>query len=219
MQQVPYRVLVPNQVDVNFAYPMDVSGKRKTQVKSAVCVLRSVEWRYQNLVRVQRDNLYTIFGDALVAQEVEQDYAPQLSVLKRVVKADKDVLSQKRKAAHEAWGVLREELDSGLPSAALISWARDAEYDVREQRRKLDVDAEALRDREEEAGDARDAFRDKRMALALLLNRSEADVIPLRGMIYDDWHFGDKTHEVKKRRLAWLKQIAFENRPDLQAQR
>ena len=64
MQQVPYRVLAPGQADVNFAYPVDVSGKRKTRVKSAVCVLRSVEWKYQNFVRTQIDNLYTVFIDA-----------------------------------------------------------------------------------------------------------------------------------------------------------
>jgi cobalt-zinc-cadmium efflux system outer membrane protein len=219
MQQVPYRVLAPNQVDVNLAYPTDVSGKRKTQVKSAICVLRSVEWKYQNFVRAQRDNLYTLFVDALVAQEMEKDYAPRLSALKRVIERDDDALSQRRKAADEAWSVLLEELEFGLPSAALISWVEDAEYDVLEQRRKLEVDIEALNDRQQEASDARDAFRDKRMALALLLNRSDADAIRVRGMIYDDWHFGDTAAEAKQRRLAWLKQIAFENRPDLQAQR
>ena len=36
MQQVPYRVLAPGQVDLNFAYPIDLSGKRRTRVKSAV---------------------------------------------------------------------------------------------------------------------------------------------------------------------------------------
>ena len=53
MQQVPDRLLAPNQVDVNFAYPMDVSGKRKARVRSAVCVLRSVAWKYQNFLRMQ----------------------------------------------------------------------------------------------------------------------------------------------------------------------
>ena len=76
MQQVPYRVLAPGQADVNFAYPVDVSGKSKTRVKSAVCVLRSVEWKYQNFVRTQIDNLYTVFIDALVAQETVWQYDP-----------------------------------------------------------------------------------------------------------------------------------------------
>ena len=76
MQQVPYRVLAPGQADVNFAYPVDVSGKRKTRVKSAVCVLRAVEWKYQNFVRTQIDNLYTVFIDALVAQETVWQYDP-----------------------------------------------------------------------------------------------------------------------------------------------
>jgi len=76
MQQVPYRVLAPGQADVNFAYPVDVSGKRKTRVKSAICVLRSVEWKYQNFVRTQIDNLFTVFIDALVAQETVWQYDP-----------------------------------------------------------------------------------------------------------------------------------------------
>jgi len=69
MQQIPYRVLGPNQVDVNVAYPMDVSGKRRARIKSAMCVLRSIEWRYRDFVRIQIDNLYTVFIDALAARQ------------------------------------------------------------------------------------------------------------------------------------------------------
>jgi cobalt-zinc-cadmium efflux system outer membrane protein len=75
MQQVPYRVLAPGQADVNFAYPVDVSGKRSTRVKSAVCVLRSVEWKYTDFVRTQVDNLNTLFVDTLVAQEMVRAYS------------------------------------------------------------------------------------------------------------------------------------------------
>jgi outer membrane protein, heavy metal efflux system len=74
LQQVPYRVLAPNQVDVNFAIPVDVSGKRRTRINSAVCALRAVEWRYQDFVRGQVDNLYTAFVDDLAAQSVVDLY-------------------------------------------------------------------------------------------------------------------------------------------------
>ncbi len=74
MQQVPYSVLAPYQVDVNIAYPMDVSKKRLNRVNSAACVLRSVEWRYKNFVRVQIDNLYTTFIDALAARQTLIEY-------------------------------------------------------------------------------------------------------------------------------------------------
>ena len=77
MQQIPYRVLAPAQADVNVAYPVDVSGKRKTRVKSAVCNLRTIEWKYQNFVRTQIDVINTIFIDTLVAQVMFDEYTKQ----------------------------------------------------------------------------------------------------------------------------------------------
>ena len=68
MQLVPYSILAPGQVDVNIAYPIDVSGKRRTRIKSAACVLRSVEWKFRDFDRRQVDNIQTLFVDTLASQ-------------------------------------------------------------------------------------------------------------------------------------------------------
>jgi cobalt-zinc-cadmium efflux system outer membrane protein len=194
MQQVPYRVLAPNQVDVNIAYPMDISGKRKARVRSAVCVLRSVEWNYRNFLRMQRDNLYTVFVDTLVAQEMEKRASRQ---------------------ARESEAVLR-----GLERDLARSRAAGATAEVlREKRLAVNGAERSLREAKHKADDAASAFRDKRMALALLLNRNDSGAIRLRGIVLDDRSFDDTTDEAKQQRLEWLKQIAFANRPDLEAQR
>jgi cobalt-zinc-cadmium efflux system outer membrane protein len=181
MQLVPYRVLAPNQADVNLAYPMDLSGKRRTRVKSAACVLRSVEWRYRDFVRAQVDNLYTVFVDTLVAQEAEKRASRLL---------------------RDAEGALE-----------------DLRIDPRAKRQEIVASEKALRQTKHDQGDAASALRDNRRALARLLNRPDPEALLVRGIVYDPRTFSDETDEARRRRLAWLKGIAFTNRPDLEAQR
>jgi cobalt-zinc-cadmium efflux system outer membrane protein len=142
---------------------MDVSGKRRARVKSAVCALRSVEYKFQNFRRIQIDNLSTLFTDALVAQETLRSYKGSTALQAPRFRFDRTQASP--------------------------------------------------------ADEAETTLRDKRLALAALLDLPDPEVIRLRGMVYDDRFFDDRTKAAQKSRLAWLKQIAFANRPDVQAQR
>ena len=161
MQQVPYRVLAPNQVDINFAYPMDVSGKRKTRVMSAVCVLRSIEWKYQNFIRVQVDNLHTVFVDALAAQQTLDEYK------------------------------------SGATAPPPVKMNEDEASPTEE---------------------AESTLRDKQLALAVLLNLPNPKAIRLRGPIFDPRTYPVNTTGTTPA-LEGLKQIARDNRPDLNGKR
>ena len=90
---------------------------------------------------------------------------------------------------------------------------------LREKKVKVNNAEQDLREARHQADDAASASRDKRLALALLLNRHDPGAIRLQGVVLDPRSFYDKTEEAKKRRVEWLKQIAFANRPDLEAQR
>jgi cobalt-zinc-cadmium efflux system outer membrane protein len=196
MQLVPYRVLAPMQADVNVAYPMDVSGKRRTRVKSAVCALRSAEWNLQNFVRIQADSLCTAFVETLAAQETVKAHAREVSGLER------RLCTARRERAQLA----RQHVPPDSDAAATAD-------------RKVNDANEDLLDKKDEADDADDTLRDKRRQLALLLNLPDPEAIRLRGRIYDERHFCDETDADRRERMAWLKQVAFANRPDLQAQR
>ena len=57
------------QYDVNVLLPFDVTGKRKARTLVAQRAKRVVEAQYQDAVRVQIDNLYTAYVNALAARE------------------------------------------------------------------------------------------------------------------------------------------------------
>ncbi len=58
----------PNQFDFNVVYPLDVSHKRQSRMKSAWLTRNAVETKYKDVVRLAIDNLYTAYIDALLAQ-------------------------------------------------------------------------------------------------------------------------------------------------------
>jgi cobalt-zinc-cadmium efflux system outer membrane protein len=58
----------PNQYDFNVVYPLDLSHKRQTRMKSAWLNRQAVEAKYKDVVRLAIDNLYTAYVDALLAQ-------------------------------------------------------------------------------------------------------------------------------------------------------
>ncbi len=58
----------PNQADVNINVPFDVNLKRKARVRSADAGLRVVDAQFQDAVRNQIDNLYTVYVDAVAAR-------------------------------------------------------------------------------------------------------------------------------------------------------
>jgi len=73
----------PNQFDFNIVQPLDLSHKRQARMKSAWLTARAVETKYQDVVRLAIDNLYTSFVDALLAQRnVEFQLKKDPSLLK-----------------------------------------------------------------------------------------------------------------------------------------
>jgi outer membrane protein, heavy metal efflux system len=73
----------PNQFDFNIVQPLDLSHKRQARMKSAWLTKRAVETKYQDVVRLAIDNLYTSFVDALLAQRnVEFELKKDPSLLK-----------------------------------------------------------------------------------------------------------------------------------------
>jgi cobalt-zinc-cadmium efflux system outer membrane protein len=57
------------QYDINVSIPLDLSGKRKARMTAAGHARRVLEAQYQDAVRLQIDNLYTIYVDLLAARE------------------------------------------------------------------------------------------------------------------------------------------------------
>jgi cobalt-zinc-cadmium efflux system outer membrane protein len=57
----------PQQADVNFNYPLDVSGKRRARIQQYRIAKRVTEAQLQDAVRLQIDNLYTVYVDAVAA--------------------------------------------------------------------------------------------------------------------------------------------------------
>jgi outer membrane protein, heavy metal efflux system len=196
MQQVPYRVLAPGQVDVNIAYPVDISGKRKTRVKSAGCVLRSVEWKNGDFERRQLDNLQTLFVDTLNAQVtvalMQKSYCDEAV---RVHELRKKLVAAKQNAVPQRELIQKQD---GL---------RRAEEHLRDSKQALD--------------DVKSDYRDQLMALALFLGISNPSLIRLQGWLYDARTYPDpeETPEAAQPILDGLTRLALENRPDLQSQR
>ena len=56
------------QYDVNISYPIDVNNKRKYRMDSASKAKRTIEEQYKDAVRLQIDNLYTVYIDLLSAR-------------------------------------------------------------------------------------------------------------------------------------------------------
>jgi cobalt-zinc-cadmium efflux system outer membrane protein len=56
------------QYDVNITHPLDVNGKRKARTNVARAARRTVEAQFQDAVRQQIDNLYTVYVDVAAAE-------------------------------------------------------------------------------------------------------------------------------------------------------
>ena len=75
-QLIPYGSFNPQrrpggqtQYDVNITYPVDVTRKRLARTEVARQAKRVTEAQYQDAVRIQIDNVYTAYVDALAARE------------------------------------------------------------------------------------------------------------------------------------------------------
>ena len=73
-QLIPYGAYSRNrpggqtQYDVNISYPLDVSFKRKARIVSSSRAKQVLEQQYRDAVRLQIDNLYTVYVDVLAAR-------------------------------------------------------------------------------------------------------------------------------------------------------
>lgn len=56
------------QYDVNVTHPLDVNGKRKARTNVARAAKRTLEAQFQDAVRQQIDNLYTVYVDVAAAE-------------------------------------------------------------------------------------------------------------------------------------------------------
>ena len=75
-QLIPYGKFDPQrrpggqtQYDVNITYPVDVTRKRLARTEVARQAKRVTEAQFQDAVRIQLDNVYTAYVDALAARE------------------------------------------------------------------------------------------------------------------------------------------------------
>ncbi|WP_165227260.1 TolC family protein [Aquisphaera insulae] len=57
------------QYDLNITYPLDVTHKRKARTHAATTAKNVLQAQYQDAVRIQIDNLYTVYSEYLGARE------------------------------------------------------------------------------------------------------------------------------------------------------
>jgi cobalt-zinc-cadmium efflux system outer membrane protein len=82
----------PTQYDINITFPLDVTGKRRARIDSACRARRVVEAQFQDAVRLQIDNVYTAFVDALAARETVRFAEASVDGLQKIL----DVTAQLR---------------------------------------------------------------------------------------------------------------------------
>ena len=116
-QLVPYgkstkaRPEGPNQYDLNINHPVDYSGKRLARTESARQVLSLQEARYQDAVRIQIDNLYTVYIDVLAARETARFAAASQTGLQKLL-AINETLFQKSNLTRADVGRVKALVDA-----------------------------------------------------------------------------------------------------------
>jgi cobalt-zinc-cadmium efflux system outer membrane protein len=125
-QLIPYGQYSPSrpggqlQYDINISYPLDITHKRQARILSARRAKRVLEAQYQDAVRQQIDNLYTLYVNVLDARqrvryadasrigtnEVWEQTQKLLTIGKEVPQADVDRVR-----------IMREKAEIGLHDA------------------------------------------------------------------------------------------------------
>ncbi len=77
----------PTQYDVSVTWPLDVTGKRRARTEVACKAAKVLEAQYQDAVRLEIDNLYTAFVDALETRATARLASASVEGLRRL-KAD-----------------------------------------------------------------------------------------------------------------------------------
>jgi cobalt-zinc-cadmium efflux system outer membrane protein len=84
----------PTQYDLNITFPVDLTGKRQARIDSASRARRVVEAQFQDAVRLQIDNVYTAFVDALAARETLRFARASVEGLQQLVGVTNQLLEQ-----------------------------------------------------------------------------------------------------------------------------
>ncbi|QDV32860.1 TolC family protein [Tautonia plasticadhaerens] len=84
----------PTQYDVNVSLPLDLSGKRRSRVRVARLARSVLEAQFQDAVRLQIDNLYTVFVDALASREAVRFSRAGLEGLERTAALTRDLVDR-----------------------------------------------------------------------------------------------------------------------------
>ncbi len=79
----------PTQYDVNVSYPLDVSRKRRARIVAATQAKRVLEAQYQDAVRQEINNLYTLYVDVLAARETVRYAQASLAGLEKLLEVTK----------------------------------------------------------------------------------------------------------------------------------
>lgn len=84
------------QYDVNITHPLDVNGKRKARMEVARVAKRAIEAQFQDAVRQQIDNLYTVFIDVAAAELTREYSRKYLEGIDRLLRVNEDLLEKKQ---------------------------------------------------------------------------------------------------------------------------
>ena len=77
----------PTQYDLNISHPIDYSHKRRARIDYATRALKVTEAQYQDVVRLEINNLYTAFIDVLAARQTVWYTRASVAGLERLLRA------------------------------------------------------------------------------------------------------------------------------------
>jgi outer membrane protein, heavy metal efflux system len=98
------------QYDVNVTHPFDVNGKRKARTAVAKIAKRAVEAQFQDAVRQQIDNLYTVFVDVAAAELTNEYSRKYLEGITRLLRVNEELL-EKKQISEDPVFALRAQLE------------------------------------------------------------------------------------------------------------
>ena len=84
----------PAQTDININYPLDVTLKRRARRLSARQAKRVAEAQLQDAVRLQIDNLYTVYVNVVAARLTVQYSQKYVEGLRRLLKLNQELLGR-----------------------------------------------------------------------------------------------------------------------------
>ena len=114
----------PIQYDLNISYPLDLSGKRRARLAAATQARRVIEAQYQDAVRLQIDNLYGAFVDALAARETVRFARAGVEGTARVLDLTEKLLAQDQGTIADV-----DRVESQAATASIALDDAEAEYD------------------------------------------------------------------------------------------